>query len=54
MIPLPYATKDNYKVMLYRLCDVNPEKVGFFFYHGNYLCYVLAKYSMYIGKATTE
>lgn len=28
MIPLPYATKENYKVMLYRLCDTDAEKVN--------------------------
>lgn len=27
MIPLPYATKENYKVMFYRLCDIDVEKV---------------------------
>lgn len=27
MIPLPYATKENYKVMFYRLCDTDVEKV---------------------------
>lgn len=34
MVPLPYATKENYKIMLYRLCDTDAEKVneiaGFF------------------------
>lgn len=27
MIPLPYATKENYKIMLYRLCNTDAEKV---------------------------
>lgn len=27
MIPLPYATKENYKIMLYRLADTDPDKV---------------------------
>lgn len=31
MIPLPYATKENYKVMLYRLADTTLEKVSDFF-----------------------
>lgn len=29
MIPLPYATKENYKVMFYRLCDTDAEKFNF-------------------------
>lgn len=28
MVPLPYATKENYKIMLYRLCDTDAEKVN--------------------------
>lgn len=28
MLPLPYATKENYKVILYRLADCDPEKVS--------------------------
>lgn len=28
MLPLPYATKDNYKVILYRLADTDPDKVS--------------------------
>lgn len=27
MLPLPYATKENYKVLLYRLADLDPDKV---------------------------
>lgn len=27
MIPLPYVTKDNYKVLLYRLADTQADKV---------------------------
>lgn len=27
MIPLPYATKENYKIMLYRLADTDADKV---------------------------
>lgn len=27
MLPLPYATKENYKVVLYRLCDSDADKV---------------------------
>lgn len=27
-MPLPYATKENYKVILYRLVDFNADKVG--------------------------
>lgn len=26
MLPLPYATKDNYKVILYRLADADQDK----------------------------
>lgn len=32
MLPLPYATKDNYKVLLYRLADLDPDKVRFRFF----------------------
>lgn len=31
MVPLPIPTKDNYKVLLYRLADMSPEKVRYEF-----------------------
>lgn len=27
MLPLPHVTKDNYKVLLYRLADTNADQV---------------------------
>lgn len=30
MIPLPKTTKENYKVLLYRLADYDPSKVSTF------------------------
>lgn len=35
MLPLPYATKENYKVLLYRLADLNADKVSYFYYTHN-------------------
>lgn len=36
MLPLPYATKENYKVLLYRLADLNADKVSYFYYTHNF------------------
>lgn len=38
MLPLPQSTKDNYKILFYRLVDLDPDKVSLKNYNYMSIC----------------